>query len=172
MMPVLIALIAVAYAAAAWFLLFVPRIGQVLPGGAFDTGSLDARLAEEKAYLAALTGATEAARLINPQQKAKVAGIAPFDADVPGLFVEMDALAQKNGMVLVAIDTVPREGARKDGIKEVAVSVNLAGGTYRQFVRFLSDVERNLRLLDPRAITFTPGAGTYGVSLTAYFLEE
>lgn len=173
MMPVIIGLIAVAYAAAAWFLLFVPRIGSILPGGAYDTAALESRLQEDQTYLAKLNRATEAVRLVNASQRSRVAGIVPETPDIPGLLVQMDELASRNGLVLVGVDAVPVESVGNDaGIGKVSVTVNLDGGSYPQFLRYLYDVERSLRIIDPRTISFTPGSGAYGVTFTAYYLEN
>jgi hypothetical protein len=171
-MPIIIGVVAVAYAAAAYFLLLMPKIAPLLTGGSLDASQLEGRVGEDQAYLKRLGDATAAYKTMNPDLKQKVAAIVPLDPDIPGLFVQADALAQGRDLVLVSVDAVPDDKSMTPALrKTVRVAINLAGGTYQQFKLFLSDLERSLRIFDVQATVFTSGSNSYGVVFRAYYID-
>src|SRR5690606_22835334 len=123
-----------------------PILNALTPGGRANTRTLETAVMADRSYLNDLTQATAAFVTINPAHKAMIGQAFPPHADVPGIFVEADAIARKNGMTLVSIDTATDDTTvSSDGLKTVRVSVNITGGSYEQFKRYLNDMESSIR---------------------------
>lgn len=173
LLPAITVAVALIYAVAAYFLLFMPKLGRIVGGGELDTAQLEMRERDERAYLATIRASGDALKQVNPEQRQRVKNILPSEPDVPGIFVEMDALAKANGMALVSVDTVANDKeASPTGVKTVRVALNIAGGTYKQFYQLLDDMQRSMRLADIQSITFTPGTGSFGVVLFVYYFDD
>ena len=172
-MPFITVALALGYLAAAYFLLFLPKIGPLLAGGDLDTALLEAQLQEREAHLGKLEAADDEFKKINADKKAKLTAVVPTEPDVPGILVAMDALAKKNGFVLTSIDTVVDEKTVSPaGNKIVRMSVNMAGGTYEMFKALLTDISHSLRLFDVQSVVFTPNSGNYAMVMRAYYYAK
>lgn len=171
-LPVLIVVVAVLYGTAAYFLLFMPRIGQLMAGGALDLRPFEARLSDYESYLNRITEEKDDFSLIHSAYLRKLPLILPDWADAPNLYVQMDAVARKSGLMLASIDTVPDAGPPgPHGLKRVRVSLSLMGGGYDEFEIFLANLERLVRVSDIESLTFSAGDTSYSVILTAYFID-
>ena len=172
-LPAITIAIALAYAGAAYFLLFLPKLAEILPGGALDVSAYANRIVADEDYLKRLDAVKAAYGKMNPERKQKVSGIVPVDLGVPDVFVQTDAIASKNGLVLVSIDAVPDDKSNTSaGRKTIRVSANVAGGTYPQFKAFLADLENALRLSDAQTVVFSSGSGNFGIVFKTYYLEK
>lgn len=170
-LPVIIAVVAVLYGLGAYFLLFMPKIGQLMAGGALDSRALAGRLSDYQEYLDQITAEKEKFTEVNSAHLRKIPLMLPEWADAPNLFVQMDAVARENGLVLTSIDTVPDEGpVGIDGVKRVRISLSLLGGTFQEFNNFLGGLEKLVRISDIDSLTFSSGDTSYSVILTAYFI--
>ncbi|KPJ85506.1 hypothetical protein AMJ57_02905 [Parcubacteria bacterium SG8_24] len=173
LLPVVTVLAALLYAGAAYYLLFVPKLGQIVGGGEFDTTAIRQQVSDTRSRLEALKEAFSAYSKLNPEHVQRLKRIVPDDADIPGLFVQIDNLARKRGMVLVSVDAVVDDKAASlVGVKPVRISVNIAGGDYERFRLLLSDIELSLRLFDVQSIVFTPTSENYSMLMNAYFLDK
>lgn len=171
-LPVITAVLAVAYLVAAYFLLFMPKIGPLLAGGALDTAAVETRIADDEAYLKQISASEQMFKKLNPERKEKLQAIVPLSPGVPDIYVQLDAIARAHDFVLVSVDAVPDEKAVSDtGRRVVRSAINVAGGTYEQFKLFLTDMERSLRIFDVQAVVFTPGSGNYGLVMRSYYLD-
>lgn len=185
LIPVITVLGAILYACLAYFFLLLPMIGPLLAGGSLDVERQKQVVNQMKAESAALVAALDDYRLnVHPELRERIAAIVPADKDIPGLFVQMDAIAARHAMVLLSIDMVTDEKMTTSaGDKTVTVSANVGGADFKEFKSYLADVERSLRLFDVQSIVFTPtrgepGAaadeskkGTYSLTFRAYFAE-
>lgn len=172
-LPVIIVVVGLAYAIAAYFLLFMPKISDLMAGGALDTRPLEARLKDYQAYLDRITREQDEFNKVNSAYKSRMKRILPEWADGPNLYVQMDQLARSNGMLLSSIDAYPAaEEPGPHGVRKVRVSVSLAGGTLGQFMVFLEKLERLARVSDIESMTFSSGDTDYSVILTAYYIDE
>mgnify|MGYP001616747107 CR=1 FL=1 len=104
----------------------------------------------------------------------------PQKEDIPGLLVNLEALASKNGLVIKSVGFT--EEAKKataavvdsgGGASEVSAVVKSLGvnlvlsGDYSSFANFLRSVETSLRLMDVEALSFQQARGnTLGDPLT------
>src|SRR5690606_14309048 len=150
-----------------------PTLNAIAPGGTADARALERSVEQDRSYMQNLAQATEAFIAINPAHKALVGQTLPIHADIPGIFIEDDAIARKNGMALVSIDTTVDETTiSPEGLKTVRVSANVTGGSYEQIKRFLNDLETSVRIADVQTISFAQGASAYGVTYKTYFLAQ
>lgn len=173
LMPMLTVAAALAYAALAYFMLLKPKIALVIAGGELDVSATEQRVTDDEEYLKRLEAAKVAFSKLNAERRAKIAGIVPTGPDVPGLFVQTDAVAARNGFALLSIDAVVDEKAvTLTGRKSVRVSANFAGGNYQQFKILLADLENALRVSDVRSVAFAAGATGFGVTFNAYFIDS
>lgn len=172
LLPALTLVVVFAYGLAAYLLLLKPLIAGVL-------GVRMAAIAAESAVTdlgAALSRADSAAReynAINVELKEKVRSMVPAEVDMPGILVQIDAIAASSGLVLVSVDvTVDEKAVIEPGMRAVKVAMNLAGGPYGSLKGFLRDIERSVRLFDVDSVTFSPENASYGVTMTGYALAD
>lgn len=117
----------------------------------------------------------------NETQRLRLAAIVPREQDFAGLFVQMQALAQRHGLVLPNVsisanvpaasspdETADPTSSLRLGVMTVNFSVH--GQGYERFKRFIVDVQQNLRLFDITVISFS-GAdqGPYTITLQTYY---
>lgn len=114
----------------------------------------------------------------------------PDSVDNIRLIIQLDALAQKNGLSTVrsvsydAGSTVKSttaapnpEDAHPYGTFKISFETT---GQYKNFLAFIADVEANLRLVDITGVTFQPTTDkngvvtsmTYKVNITTYWLKQ
>lgn len=173
MLPILTGIVAVAYALSAYVLLFMPKLGRLVPGGELDLTAYESRVAETQSYQNELKSVAAAYQAVNPDRRDRVRNMVTLTPDVPGLYVQLAAIAAAHDLILVSIDAIPDEkSSTPAGRKSVRVTLNIAGGTYQQFKLFLADLERSERVLDVQSVIFTPASGSFGVVLRAYSLDQ
>lgn len=107
----------------------------------------------------------------------------PTEQDIPGLFIQMEALVADNGFVLNSIDfaqsaeaeaTSTGETDKKTGqnLKEVTVALSISGGGgYDNLKTLLDSLENNIRILDIKSLNFSPESESYAINITTYYLE-
>jgi len=99
----------------------------------------------------------------------KVYYILPVKKDVPGLIVQLEALASESGLVLNNINFTEKEIKKsatlktgqgipatelKQDCKSLIVSSEI-GGSYQSFKSFLKALEYNVRIMDIKSIDFS-----------------
>ncbi len=172
-MPLIGIALILAYAAMAYLLLFMPKVGKFMTGGEYDVKPLEARIEDDENYMARLENALADYRAINDAHKNKLNLMLPPSEDVPGLFVQLDEVARANGMVLSSVDTiVDPAGIGGKGVTPVNVAANFSGGTYDEFLKILNDLESLIRVTDVQSIAFSAGSGNYSLMLTTYFITN
>jgi hypothetical protein len=171
-MPLLTVAAALLFALLAYLLLFRPTLGRMVPGGDLDlTGLRDRKLAAEQ-YRGRLDVAASAFAQVNAERKAVVTNAVPTKIDIPGLYVTLDEIAKRHGMLLTTVDVVPDDKAvSQAGRRPIRITANFDGATYQQFKVFLTDLERSERLLDLSSVLFTPGSGSYDLAMRGYWID-
>lgn len=112
---------------------------------------------------------------LGEEDKGKIAQMLPQEVDEPGLFTLLEMLAEKNKMVVLAVDISEKEPSadlKNFGIKEVHLAINLSGGEYTDLKNFLGDLESNLRLMDVLSLNYTPEAGSTILNIKTYRLDS
>ncbi|MEK9151748.1 MAG: hypothetical protein AAB692_00075 [Patescibacteria group bacterium] len=171
-MPVIAVLVALGYAAAAYFLVILPRLRQVSAGGEFDVKSVEDQLTTETAYAGSVAKAVKDYQAVNPALKEKVFLAMPAEKGIPEVLAALEDLSARHGMVIVSLDAVVDEKTvLPSGEKVVSIAMNLTGAEYKTFKVYLADLQRSLRIFDLQSLVFAPKTGSFNLSLKAYYLE-
>lgn len=108
----------------------------------------------------------------------KIIDILPLEKDLPGIFVQLEALAIKNNLFLGSLDIAAgenleeKEGVAARQLNKLILTLNVKGGDYFTFKNYLADIENNLRLLDIKSIAYTPDSNVYSLTLNTYYFGE
>lgn len=171
--PFLIVIAAVLFAGAAYFLLFFPKLRLIVKGGDLDLARIETLIGDEERRKAVLDSLEAKYKGLNPERKEKVQQMVPLEQDIPGLFVELDAIAQQNNFTLTSVDTTQDvKVTHTGGRKPTTIAANFSGGSFAYFAQLVRDIERSRRVLDVGSVVFTPNSGTYSLTMTAYNLDK
>lgn len=109
----------------------------------------------------------------------KILAVLPAEKDLPNVFVQLEALAFKNNLFLRTVDIAsPEEGVTDEGegkrlkLNKLVITLNVAGGDYFTLKNFLADIEKNLRLLDIKALSYLPQNNSYNLVINTYYFGE
>jgi len=172
-MPVLTALLAIVYGVAGYFLFLVPKLQPLMKGGEYDFTSIQAQLADDENYAQKMKDTVVAFAKIGEEQSLRVGNIMPYEADIPGLFVQLDEIARANKLLLMSVDaSVDEKSMSPLGRKSIRISVNVTGGNYEQFKLYLADMERSMRLFDVQTLGFQPDSSSFSLVLRGYFIDR
>lgn len=170
-MPILVGLIAVGYASAAYFTLFKPRIGTIMEGGKYDLSVVDERLGADRQYLGELEEAIEGFRTVNSKHVAQVNEILPGVVSIPELYVQMNEVVSRNEMAMTSVSVQPLLEPGRGGVGIAQVTLTMVGGNYELLKLVLRDFERLVRLSDIKSVNFM-GEGAYSLLMHVYYLNE
>ena len=138
---------------------------------------------------------------ISAEDRARLDKIVPSNIDNIRLMIDIAGIASRHGITATALHTsadtsisgpttatvatpplnpgmMGQEGAAtpspSSGLSTVTVTFSVST-TYANFIAFLQDIERSLRVLDVTGITLSSsvnGIYTYGVTLNTYWLKQ
>jgi len=170
----------IAIVALGYYYILEPKYQQVGVGGAYNLDNLKNELAQKQKYLEDLKKLEASYQKVSQEKSEKLEKILPKDKDISGLFVQLQALAEEQGLFLdsVSINEVPeaiKGNQAADKIKKLGVSLNLTGSAnsgYGEIKDFLSLLEYNLRLFDVNAVYFSPDSPNYSINLFTYYQPE
>jgi Tfp pilus assembly protein PilO len=156
--------------------------------------------AENDQYLSAINSAEKLIKLrdsvlnqynsISDVDKARLDKLVPDNIDNVRLIIDISGIAGRHGLTAAGITTsADTNNAVKVSIPTQSTSNSVAGNgslstvtvtfnvttTYANFITFLQDLERSLRILDVNSITLSTSANgvyTYGVTLNTYWLKQ
>ena len=176
---IITALIVIIIFVGSYFFILEPKYQQVGIGGQYNVDTLTKELEKRKNYVTEVQALIANYQQLRQDDIIKLEQILPHKKDIPGLFVQLEAIAKENGLRLVGISINEVPGVTRvenDGvIGKLNITVNLVGkttGGYRIVKDYLASVERNLRLFDVNAVYFTPGSPNYTISLFTYYFQE
>ena len=95
---------------------------------------------------------------------AKLQAMVPQGPQPAGLVVDLEALAQRSGVALTQVNVAAGQSqaalgpAPASGLTPIPVSFNIVA-SYETLQTFLSNLERNRRIIDITEFSFAPGAG-------------
>jgi hypothetical protein len=154
--------------------------------------------AENSQYLSAIDNAKKLINLrdsvlnqynaISDADKARLDKIVPDNIDNIRLTIDISGIAARHGITATGITTsadakssaaatAPNPGlttSASGSLSTVTVSFGVTT-TYANFISFLEDLERSLRILDITGITLSASANgvyTYGVTMNTYWLQQ
>lgn len=153
---------------------------------------LSAEAEKRRDYLEALKQLAVNYQKINQAEVNRLKAILPTDKDLPGLFVQLQALAEENNFLLADLNiseladrqaagsllaAEPAAAKKSAGgqLKKLAINLNLVGSKssgYPELKRFLDAVEQNLRLFDVEAVYFSPDSPKYSLTLFTYYFSS
>ena len=170
-MPAIIVVLAIAYAAAAWFLLFKPKIEPLMAGGQYDFTKLNQRIASDEAYIKKVEASLSNYQKIPQANRDKVNNIIPKDIMFPSLMAQLESLAERSGMQLTSMNALVGEtDATMSGRIPIKVTATFDAGTYQDFKSLLIDIQRSERLLDIKEFQYSPETTSYMLIMNAYAL--
>lgn len=113
----------------------------------------------------------------------KLEKVLPGNVDTVNLAMNFDAIASNYGISIKSIRTVEdgnETGADiiqdSDSASYGAVSVSFSFvATYEDFRNFIADIEKSLRIIDIKSVTFNPsesGLYEFNVSVDTYWLKQ
>lgn len=181
-----------------YYFILQPKYREVSIGGRYNLSSLQQDLENRNEYLKQLQELNDSYNSISASQINRLEQALPKENDVPGLLVQLEALAVSEGVFLrgVNFSDVPQETLGTRGTSRAArsraaandqnqsdplslvqkVTVNLdlvsAGiGNYEQMKSFLTAIENNLRIFDVDSVSFDPNQANFSVNLVTYYLN-
>ncbi|MFA6215883.1 MAG: type 4a pilus biogenesis protein PilO [Patescibacteria group bacterium] len=165
-----------------YYFILEPKYNEVGVGGKYNLSTMQEELNKRKAYLDNLRKLNNNYQNINQTEIEKLKQILPSDQDIPGLFVQLQSLAEESGLLLagVSINEVPEakkiaKGSSEAVIKKLNVSLNLIStgkGSYEEVKIFLTALEDNLRLFDVNSVYFAPDSANYSINLFTYYYSR
>lgn len=183
------------------YFILLPKYRQVSANSLQVSAALKKEESKRIDYLKNLKELISNHKKINQQEVGKLKTLLPANKDLPGLFVQLQGLAEENNFLLSSVNInempdgsgtkaekikIEEEGttaasasgqkkAVSGAIKKLSVNINLVGNKvtgYEAFKSFLSALEQNLRLFDIEAIYFTPQSPKYSLTLFTYYLPQ
>jgi Tfp pilus assembly protein PilO len=150
--------------------------------------------AENGQYLSAIDNAKKLINLrdsvlnqynaISDQDKTRLDKIVPDNIDNIRLTIDISGIAARHGITAAGITTsadakspatnLSLATSAKGSLSTVTVSFGVTT-TYANFISFLEDLERSLRIIDVTGITLSASANgvyTYGVTMNTYWLKQ
>ncbi len=169
--------------ASSYYFILNPKYQEARVGGRYNLNSLQQELNKRSSYLTDLKLLDSNYKKISSSSIEKMKMILPEERDIAGIFVQLEHLAQENGIFLAGISVNETESddrniqiSEKGRAKRLSISLNLISvnenGDYREIKNFLSSLENNLRLFDVNAVYFSPTSPNYSINLFAYYYEK
>lgn len=140
-----------------------------------QVASYDEALSNSKAFETERDKLTAKFNAIDKDNLSKLQKLLPENVDNIRLILEIEKIAAPYGMTLkdVKYDTVSKEtktqpqGVMQGGVAGQTLSKDYGtwnfefstAGTYNNFLKFMVDLEKNLRIVDIASITFSSGSG-------------
>ncbi|MBI5254410.1 type 4a pilus biogenesis protein PilO [Candidatus Falkowbacteria bacterium] len=133
--------------------------------------NLEKSLTEQQAKLVSLKSAKLDLSQMESSVKKLYAAL-PYDAELPELYLQISEITKKNKLTLASFNAeLPKSEKNIVGkIQAVTMNLNLMGGDYFMLKKFVADATSSLRLMDIKALNYSPQTQSYVVILTAYYL--
>ncbi len=166
---------------ASYFLLIGPKLDKIRTASQVDLKEKSEELQSRKTYLNDLKSLLANYQKLTDEEIRRINLVLPSEKDLPGIFVQLEALAEKNGLMLNVIDistTTEKKTTKKTTkktagkIKRLDVAMSLGGGDYYIFKKFLDDLEYNIRIFDVSSTSFSPDFTSYFINLRTYYFAE
>ena len=183
------------------FTVLYPKYQGIQNQGLLDFGNKQKKLEERQSYLNRLEKMVEDFRTINKTDVENLKNLLPESQEIPELFVMLDRLGADIGMKVTRITLSPQSVTRVNEVssekssqsnnqalaaenestysKTVQIgSINIIVGLeaesidYGKFKNMLTTLEKNMRILDINTINYEPGADTYQLNMTTYYLAS
>jgi len=166
-----------------------PKIERIKVGGTANLRAKQADAEELRNYLRELQLMQEEISRFSDEDIETLRSILPGEEDIPGLFVQIQEIAEKNSFMLGSVNISSIEDIAASGseaqtgegsavptvakIGQMNIAFVISGGGYEEFKSFLSDIERNIRLFDIYDINFgSASEGPFSINLRTYYIAN
>jgi len=119
------------------------------------------------------------------QSEQDIMNILPDKKDIPNVITEIQALVAANNLSIDSMNigvaeknnSVPLDSndaaaaPDKQSLKELKLTLQMKGGGYFELKKFISDIEKSLKLMNVLSINYSAGGDGYSVVLKTYYLE-
>jgi len=168
--------------ASIFYFILKPKYNKVRYGGSSNLQTHEELISAQEIYLDKLKNLQKNFQSLEKIKIDKMFNILPTDKDIPSLFVQLEDIAQINGLSLTSIDMVEKEEITiirsaeelekqlAPGIKQLQINLSMQNGNYDKMKNFLSSIENNLRLFDIETLNFNKDALEFDVNLITYYL--
>lgn len=169
-----------------YFFIIHSKIKEFGPGGEFDLTAKKNELIRQDKYLKELSILADSLEEVKKIGLGKLDYILPVNQKLPLIFVQLENIAQESDLLLTniqiseAIQRKKSTGLKEESevvvpvghtLKQLNINLTLAEGSYSDLIKFLENIEANMRLMDVLSIGFSAGSDTYSVNLVTYYLQ-
>jgi len=165
---------------ASYFTFIEKEIANIKNIGVVDFQKKKNELSEKNALLDKIKKVHESYLKINKDEIKKISLILPEEKDTASLFMEVESLARKSGLLLNGVDiaqggaiSVPASGGTDSpalNINKLNINLKIQGiDKYDKLKLFLNNIEKEIRILDLNSLTYSPGTDSYALSLITYY---
>lgn len=188
--------------------LIKPKWNEINQTGIFDYNFEKNRKQNNEIYLEGLKVSLDKFQKINKKDIEKLSKVLPSEEGIPDLFIIIEELMDKSGLKLDSIDItkgkrVTEEEQKKESspaiilpeslaqeiIKEAPTTANIytldisiatsGGRGYDHLKEFLDNIEKELRIMDVKSLSFDPQGQTvetqgttFSIALKTYYYQE
>jgi Tfp pilus assembly protein PilO len=105
----------------------------------------------------------------------KIIQILPISERKDILFVEFEAIAWKNNLVLQSINinqSLSKDEEQTDEVQKLSIELGLSGGNYFEMKNFIRDIENSLRIIEIKAVNYSPDSDLFSVSAETFYYAK
>lgn len=163
------------------FWIILPKYRQVRKKIEAANESLKLEYLKLSAYLKNLNSLNDTYKSVSQGELGKIGILLPDRPDAEDLMAQIEALAKNNGLILTSLQVVPETRAaaadaadktsENKQVKKIRITMNLSAIDYVALRNFLKVLESNLRLMDVKQLTFSPGGRSAALDILTYYLE-
>lgn len=164
-----------------------PKISEIRSFGVFNLQRTREQRGEVAESLRLTRSILESYNAVNMQDSEKLQSVLPTSADLPAMFIQVEALALSAGLRLNNVSFTTVSAAHRDtkttatdvketpsGLQQMQVNFTVSGGHgYASLKNFLSTLESSVRLLNVQSLTYSPAQTgeeeTYTITALSYY---
>jgi Tfp pilus assembly protein PilO len=148
-----------------YFVLIKPELAELSNGGRLDLSSRQEILKEQKEYLNKLQELKVQAEKINRAELEKINYVLAEKIDVPDILKQIKILGEQSGLTLTGFEFETVAGV-------LTLKMNFEKGTYPMIKKYLSEIEKNIRIMDVKEISLIGIGNKLSLTLESYYLEN
>jgi hypothetical protein len=192
--PFLLGLVLIGAGVAAYYFIFSPAMARLKPGGDLDLAAKQEELDAANRQLSQIKRLQENFGEIQSDENfEKINFGLPTTADLPGLFVQLEAIVTQNGLSVQGLEITEAIDAARPvaeaaapagspttsvlpsppaGVKKLNINLRVGAADYSGWKSFLESIEKNLRLFDVISYSFDPRSNQQSINLVTYYMKD